>query len=283
MANYFRFFLLVIAMTLALGQVSASARRTSSNRPTRGQTGHVARDTTVDTSSYPYLIADEFAMVENDPQECFVVLMNDRNHNLNAASLAIYSYPEHGSATVTGSTICFRPQLNFNGWELFSYSVCTIDGLCDWAEIRIYVAPVDQAPVAVGDMASVGEDDLYVTIDVLANDYDVDGPYTNYDAFTIVSPPQFGVVRINEDHTVTYYPTFEGFNRQIGIDTFVYQICDTDVAGLCAFGTVGVTVEDACSLCESCQSKLTSFNDHASTLRTIYHTDVFDPITALSS
>jgi YVTN family beta-propeller protein len=91
---------------------------------------------------------------------------------------------------------------------------------------------VRQEPVARDDMASTDED-MSVTIHVLANDRDPDG-----DALSVVSlvQPAHGIATIDPDHTVAYTPE----PRFHGIDTFAYTIADgregTDTA------TVIVTV-----------------------------------------
>ncbi|KPP91205.1 MAG: putative Ca2+-binding protein [Rhodobacteraceae bacterium HLUCCA08] len=95
------------------------------------------------------------------------------------------------------------------------------------------MAPVNDAPVAQDDTASTDED-TPVTIDVLANDSDVDGdPLTVTEA---TSPD--GDVTINSDGTLTFTPT-PGFS---GDATVTYTVDDgnggTDTA------TLFVTVEE---------------------------------------
>ena len=94
--------------------------------------------------------------------------------------------------------------------------------------------PVNQAPVALDDSATVDEDTAIV-IDVLANDSDPDG-----DPLTIVSASASnGTVSINPDGTLTYEATADFF----GSDSIDYTISDgadgTDSA------TVQVTVTNA--------------------------------------
>jgi hypothetical protein len=64
-----------------------------------------------------------------------------------------------------------------------------------------------------------------VTIDVAANDADVDG-ILNLSSATVSSGPTNGTVDNNSDGTFTYTPNVD-FN---GSDSFTYQICDTDAA-----------------------------------------------------
>ncbi|MCB9297810.1 MAG: hypothetical protein H6559_32470 [Lewinellaceae bacterium] len=58
---------------------------------------------------------------------------------------------------------------NFSGNDIVIYEICDADGDCDQATVTIIVAPVDDMPVAVDDMASTPED-TPVNIDPLVND-----------------------------------------------------------------------------------------------------------------
>ena len=84
-------------------------------------------------------------------------------------------------------------------------------------EVRMQ-EPVRQEPVARDDAATTDED-MPVTINVLANDRDADG-----DLLTLVSliQPAHGTATIKPDNTVTDTPDA----RLHGIDTFAYTIND---------------------------------------------------------
>ncbi|PHN05645.1 Ig-like domain-containing protein [Flavilitoribacter nigricans] len=105
-----------------------------------------------------------------------------------------------------------------------------------------YACPLDGAPIANDDIASVDED-AFVEILVLNNDdFGVNGPAIG--AITIFASPANGTVTVNDggtpndptDDTITYTPDPD-FN---GSDSFQYQICDAD--GDCDEATVSVTV-----------------------------------------
>ncbi|MFC2078130.1 Ig-like domain-containing protein, partial [Candidatus Bipolaricaulota bacterium] len=101
--------------------------------------------------------------------------------------------------------------------------------------VTVEVLPVDDPPVANDDSTSTAED-IAIVIPVVGNDFDVDG---NLDPTTveIVSSPSNGTVDVNPvTGAVTYTPEAD-FN---GIDTFSYQVCDTD--GLCDVADVTVNV-----------------------------------------
>ena len=85
------------------------------------------------------------------------------------------------------------------------------------------------------DEMSVAENDS-ITIDVIANDNDVDG---NLDPTTVTveSGPTDGVTSVEAGGSITYTPD-TGFS---GDDTFTYQVCDTFDA--CDIATVTITVK----------------------------------------
>ena len=89
--------------------------------------------------------------------------------------------------------------------------------------------PINEAPVATNDVVTTNED-IAVTIDVLAND-------TDRDTLTVTSATATkGTVTINADGTLTYQGN-QDFN---GADTITYAI--TDYAGLTSTAIVTVDV-----------------------------------------
>ena len=112
--------------------------------------------------------------------------------------------------------------------------------LCDQATVIITVAepppPPNQAPVAKDDSVKTQAGSA-VSGNVLTNDSDPDGDPLVVTTAPLV-PPAHGVLILNPDGSFTYTPN-PGW---AGVDSFVYQVCDTDVTPLCDQATVIITV-----------------------------------------
>ena len=148
--------------------------------------------------------------------------------------------PSQGSLKGTAPNLTYTPNPNFNGSDSFTFKIN--DGAADSAPatVSIMVSSVNDPPVANDDTATTREDTPVVTIDVLANDADVDnvGRYLYLDTFSVtaVSQGTNGSVTINPDNTLTYSPN-ANFS---GSDTFTYTISDNK--GLTDTAKVNVTV-----------------------------------------
>jgi hypothetical protein len=151
--------------------------------------------------------------------------------------------PSHGSLKGTAPNLTYTPNPNFNGSDSFTFKIN--DGAADSAPatVSIMVSSVNDPPMANDDTATTQEDTPVVTIDVLANDTDVDnvGRYLYLDTFSVtaVSQGTNGSVTINPDSTLTYSPN-ANFH---GSDTFTYTISDNKGLGLTDTAKVNVTVK----------------------------------------
>ncbi len=193
---------------------------------------------TVDPVKMPPVANDDAATTPEDTAVTVDVAANDTDvdGNLDPSTATVLTGPANGTVTNNGDgTFEYTPNADFNGTDTFTYEICDATGLCDSATVTITVDPVNDAPVANDDAATTPED-TPVTVDILANDTDVDG---NLDAgsVTVTSTPGNGAVNVNGDGSVEYTPNAD-FN---GTDTFVYEVCDTD--GMCDTATVTITVD----------------------------------------
>ncbi len=141
--------------------------------------------------------------------------------------------PSHGSLNGTAPNLTYTPNANFYGSDSFTFKVN--DGTADsaLATVSITVSPVNDPPVANDDTATTREDTPVVTIDVPANDTDIDNDTLTV---TAVSQGTNGSVTINSDSTLTYSPRANFY----GSDAFTYTISDNK--GLTDTAKVNVTV-----------------------------------------
>ncbi len=111
------------------------------------------------------------------------------------------------------------------------YEISDGNGGVATATVNITVNPVNDAPVAVDDSATVNEDST-VLIDVLANDSDIDG-----DTLSITGYTQGAKGAVAQEGDSLRYTPNANFN---GSDSFMYEISDGN--GGVAIATVNITV-----------------------------------------
>lgn len=178
----------------------------------------------------PVAISDAATTAE-DTVITIAALSNDSDVDGDTLSVATAS-ASNGSIVITSaSELEYTPNSNFNGVDTINYSVSDGQGGSAQASVVVTVTPVNDLPVAVNDSATTLED-TSVTINVLANDSDLDN-----DNLTVQSAAaQNAQVTINSDGTLAYVPN-ANFN---GSDTITYSI--TDGQGGTAQASVVVTV-----------------------------------------
>ncbi len=148
--------------------------------------------------------------------------------------------PQHGIAIILNNdSIRYIPNANYFGPDSFIYKVCDNPigplGLCDTAWVFIYVTPVNDKPVAIDDLNKSTNEDTPFTVDVQANDSDVDNDFLTT---AFLSGPQHGSVIVLNGDSVRYSPTLN-FN---GFDTIIYKICDNGNPMLCDTAILAIRV-----------------------------------------
>lgn len=188
----------------------------------------------------PAAADDVYAGIEDTPFVSVLgvddLLLNDSD--LDGDSLTVITTPVSGpsNGTVTlnaDGTFTYTPDPDFNGVDSFVYEVSDGNGGTAQATVTMNVAPVNDPPVAVDDVAATNEDTPILNLDVLGNDSDVDGDPLQ---FTGVPTAANGTVTVNLDGTINYTPNPD-FN---GVDTISYEI--QDPGGLTDTATVTITV-----------------------------------------
>jgi hypothetical protein len=160
------------------------------------------------------------------------VLANDNDPEDDPLTVTAVTQGAHGTVAVNpDKTVRYTPAANYNGPDVFAYTISDGNGGAASGAVTVNVTPVNDPPVAVNDAATVVAGSA-VTVPVLANDADLDGP-----GLSVVSVTQgaHGTVAVNADQTVTYTA-----GLYLGADSFTYTV--SDGAGGTATATVSVNV-----------------------------------------
>jgi hypothetical protein len=197
-----------------------------------GGTDTATANITVSEATDPPVANNDTATVNEDTVSAIVtVLTNDTDVDGNDLTVLSASTPD-GTVTVNSDgTLAFTPTSDLTGTTTITYTISDGTGGTDTASVSVTVDPVNDAPVAAPDTATITED-VPTTLTVLPNDSDIDG-----DDLTVTdaSSPD-GSVTINSDGTLEFTPTSDF----TGTTTVTYTI--TDGEGGTDTSTVTVTV-----------------------------------------
>jgi large repetitive protein len=162
------------------------------------------------------------------------VLANDTDLDGDTLTVTSNTNPAHGTVSLSGGTFTYTPAPDYNGPDSFTYTVSDGKGGTATGTVNITVTAVDDSPVAVNDTKTVAEDDPATTINVLANDTDIDG---GTKTVASVTQPTNGTVAItNGGNDLTYKPNGNYCNGGSPTDNFTYTLNGGSTA------TVAVTV-----------------------------------------
>ncbi len=145
------------------------------------------------------------------------LLFDDSDLDGDALAISNVSQPAHGSVVDNlDGTYTYIPAANYNGADVFTYTVSDGNGGSDTAQVNVTVNAVNDAPVANADSATTDEDTPLVLSEasLLANDTDLEN-----DLLDVVSSDR---MVDNLDGTWTYSPV-ANFS---GVDSFDYVITD---------------------------------------------------------
>lgn len=180
---------------------------------------------------------DDNYTIQEDKDTCFAVMLNDSDVDGNPIVITgIIDQPGFGTASINGNTICYFPNDNYNGKDTLIYVITdnANPALKDTARVIITITPVEDAPNAVNDNATIPEDGN-ICVSVLTNDIEVDG-----DPIIVsgtVGNPRNGTAQV-VGNQVCYTPN-PNFN---GIDTVKVIVCDNKPSGKCDTSLLIITV-----------------------------------------
>jgi Bacterial Ig domain len=183
----------------------------------------------------PVATTDTFTFAEDSGAHILAVLAND----LNAAggTVTLTSAPSIGTAVVNpDGTVTYTSNLNANGTDSFTYTVTVGTQVSSFATVSLTISPVNDAPVAVDDTATVTVN-TPIQINVLANDTDPDGVADLFAAVSLsASTPAGATITGGAGGIVTFKAT------ALGTYTFTYRAQDKALTSSANTGKVTVTV-----------------------------------------
>ncbi|MBW3671661.1 MAG: tandem-95 repeat protein, partial [Acidobacteria bacterium] len=158
------------------------------------------------------------------------VLGNDSDVDGDSITAVLDTTVTNGTLTLNADgSFSYTPAADFSGTDNFSYHADDGVATSNVVTVTLTIGGTNDPPVAVDDSVTTNEDTA-VTIDVLANDSDVEGTVT----ITGWMNPANGTVGCSTDCVYTPSENFNGF------DSFTYTI--TDSGGLTATAMVSITV-----------------------------------------
>ncbi len=174
---------------------------------------------------------DDSATTKEDTLVNINVLANDSDKDGQTLTVTEATATSGTVVIKADNTLDYTPNANFNGADTIVYAIS--DGALGTAsaKVDVTVTAVNDAPVAADDSATTVED-TNVTIEVLANDSDVDDEVLLVNVVSVTN----GGALVNPDNSITYFPE-ENFSGEALINYTV-----ADAAGLTANAKVTITV-----------------------------------------
>ena len=210
---------------------------TLSGTPTEGETGSEITITATDdgdgaltatqiftivvtpVNDAPVAVTDTATVLEDAETISIDVLANDTDEEGDPLTLLSVTTSGTGTVTINGGLLEYTPVINYNGTEEVTYTVS--DGLLTSEGIlTITITPVNDAPIANEDSATVLENAMTTSIDVIANDIDIDGDTLR---LISVSTSGTGTVVVNVDEFSIDYTPAPNF---IGAEVINYSVSD---------------------------------------------------------
>ena len=202
-----------------------------------GATGTATVTVTVDGANDDPVGADDWAVVDADQATTIAVLANDSDIDAadiltvdgvdTAGTLGAVTINPDGTVTYSAGAAFDYLALGESADDVFAYTVIDGNGGSDTLGVTITVNGVNDAPVAIADLAAVDAGQA-VTVDVLGNDTDID----TTDVLSLAGVDTTGTVgsvTVNPDGTVTYSAGSAFDHLALGEsadDVFSYAVTD---------------------------------------------------------
>jgi len=179
---------------------------------------------------------NDVCKLQEDTNVTIDVLANDidKDDGLDINTLTITKQPIHGIVKLINGKILYQPDTNYVGKDSFSYTIKDKSkAVSNEARVDITILPVNDAPVAVDDVAKTDEN-RSIVISPLLNDIDPDGNNSKLHIVSITKP-KYGLAKL-EDKLVMYAPKSDWASK----DVLSYTIEDEEGAKSTAKITINI-------------------------------------------
>ncbi|MFQ5648303.1 MAG: tandem-95 repeat protein [bacterium] len=184
---------------------------------------------------------DDLASTNEDTPIDIAILANDSDTDsgIDSASVVVVDAPDNGTTALNpaNGVLTYTPNANFNGTDSLTYTVADDSGgVSNQATVTIAVSDENDPPVAIDDTVTT-DNATPVTIDVLANDIEVDGTVSP-GSVIMTTLPSHGTANLNSTTAEIEYTPDPNF---FGTDSLKYTETDDDGA-TSNVGTVFINV-----------------------------------------
>lgn len=199
-----------------------------------------------DTQNLPPNANNDISTTQTNTPVNIDAANNDTDPNNDPLQITdIIQAPTNGIVFIEeDGTVTYTPNEDFVGCDAFAYNVCDDGGLCDIGIVSITVGTdaCVHPPVAADDEAVTFES-TPIEIAVLDNDSDPENEDADPDndqvlTATLLSDPANGIVVPIGETGFTYVPN----NGFVGLDYFMYLVCDDGIPMLCDTAYATITV-----------------------------------------
>jgi len=170
----------------------------------------------------PPIALDDRATTPRDTPVDVLPLDNDLDPDGDALTVLSIGAPGHGTATIEGGRVTYRPEPGYEGEDRFEV-VITDGRAIATSTTWITVLPAANRPPRADDDRYVVSHVTGRDLPVRDNDADPDGqPIT----FVWITQPPDGTVRIDPEGDLVYVPTLGAGARPTALQTFRYAVAD---------------------------------------------------------
>jgi VCBS repeat-containing protein len=158
--------------------------------------------------------------MNEDTQGAMSAGTNDFEYDIEPLQFIQAYGPDFGSVVWNESNgqFVYTPNENFFGEDVIGYFALDPCGAMDFAEVIVFVASVNDLPVAESDDFEATEDEA-LEASVAENDFDIDDTDLT---FTLNTTPTLGTIEWNEDGTFVFNPN----PNQHGLQLLSYTVSD---------------------------------------------------------